>query len=78
MQMNRVPYRHGPAMNDLLATGFDLMCDRATSTTNQIRKSRDQGVSCDQIQGLVIVICRHSMPPGEGFRASAWHAMGPS
>ena len=44
IQMNGVPYRGtGPAMNDLLAGQFDVMCDQTTNTTNQIKEGKIKG-----------------------------------
>lgn len=78
IQMNGVPYRGtGPAMNDLLAGQFDVMCDQTTNTTNQIKENKIKGFA-------VTTKARVSSLPDlptldatavKGFEASAWHAM---
>ena len=78
IQMNGVPYRGtGPAMNDLLAGQFDVMCDQTTNTTNQIKEGKIKGFA-------VTTKTRVSSLPDlptldatavKGFEASAWHAM---
>jgi tripartite-type tricarboxylate transporter receptor subunit TctC len=78
IQMNGVPYRGtGPAMNDLLAGQFDVMCDQTTNTTNQIKENKIKGFA-------VTTKTRVSSLPDlptldatavKGFEASAWHAM---
>ena len=78
IQMNGVPYRGtGPAMNDLLAGQFDVMCDQTTNTTNQIKENKIKGFAVTT-KGKV-----SSLPDlptldataVKGFEATAWHAM---
>jgi len=78
IQMNGVPYRGtGPAMNDLLAGQFDVMCDQTTNTTNQIKESKIKGFA---VTTKAKVSSLPDLPTLDatavkGFEASAWHAM---
>lgn len=78
IQMNGVPYRGtGPAMNDLLAGQFDVMCDQTTNTTNQIKENKIKGFA---VTTKTRVSSLPDLPTLDatavrGFEASAWHAM---
>jgi tripartite-type tricarboxylate transporter receptor subunit TctC len=78
IQMNGVPYRGtGPAMNDLLAGQFDVMCDQTTNTTNQIKEGKIKGFA---VTTKAKVSSLPDLPTLDatavkGFEATAWHAM---
>jgi tripartite-type tricarboxylate transporter receptor subunit TctC len=78
IQMNGVPYRGtGPAMNDLLAGQFDVMCDQTTNTTNQIKEGKIKGFA---VTTKAKVSSLPDLPTLDatavkGFEAAAWHAM---
>jgi putative tricarboxylic transport membrane protein len=78
IQMNGVPYRGtGPAMNDLLAGQFDVMCDQTTNTTNQIKENKIKGFA---VTTKAKVSSLPDLPTLDasavkGFEATAWHAM---
>lgn len=78
IQMNGVPYRGtGPAMNDLLAGQFDVMCDQTTNTTNQIKEGKIKGFA---VTTKTKVSSLPDLPTLDatavkGFEATAWHAM---
>ena len=39
-ELTPVPYRVGPAMNDLLGGQVDIMCDQTTNTTSHIKSGK--------------------------------------
>ena len=78
IQMNGVPYRGtGPAMNDLLAGQFDVMCDQTTNTTNQIKEGKIKGYAATTAQRLKVLPELPTLDESglKGFEVSAWHAM---
>jgi tripartite-type tricarboxylate transporter receptor subunit TctC len=78
VQINGIPYRGtGPAMNDLLGSQFDLMCDQTTNTTNQIKDGKIKGFAVTTKSKVSSVPDLPPLDAGavKGFEVSAWHAM---
>jgi tripartite-type tricarboxylate transporter receptor subunit TctC len=78
VQINGIPYRGtGPAMNDLLGSQFDLMCDQTTNTTNQIKDGKIKGFAVTTKSRVSSVPDLPPLDAGavKGFEVSAWHAM---
>jgi tripartite-type tricarboxylate transporter receptor subunit TctC len=78
VQMNGIPYRGtGPAMNDLLAGQFDVMCDQTTGTTNQIKEGKIKGFAVTTKTRVSSLPDLPTLDSGavRGFEVSAWHAM---
>lgn len=76
--MKGVAYRGtGPAMNDLLGSQFDVMCDQTTNTTNQIKDGKIKGFA---VTTKTKVSSLPDLPPLDadairGFEVSAWQAL---
>jgi tripartite-type tricarboxylate transporter receptor subunit TctC len=78
VQPRGVGYRGtGPAMNDLLGSQFDIMCDQTTNTTNQIKDGKIKGYAVTtkaKVSSLPDLPTLDSGPM-KGFEVSAWHAL---
>lgn len=78
VQMTGVGYRGtGPAMNDLIAGQFDVMCDQTTNTTNHIESGKIKGYAVttkSRVSSLPNLPTLDSIAI-PGFEVSAWHAM---
>ena len=78
LKMESVGYRGtGPAMNDLIAGQFDVMCDQTTNTTGNINSGRIKGYAVttkEKVSSLPDLPTLDSTV-APGFEVSAWHAM---
>jgi tripartite-type tricarboxylate transporter receptor subunit TctC len=78
IQMESVGYRGtGPAMNDLMAGQFDVMCDQTTNTTGHIKDGRIRGFAVTTRSKVPSVPDLPTLDGGAvpGFEVSAWHAL---
>ena len=78
VQMEGVGYRGtGPAMNDLIAGQFDVMCDQTTNTTGHIKDGRIRGYAVTTKSRVPSVPDLPTLDGGAvpGFEVSAWHAL---
>ncbi|MCA0305012.1 MAG: tripartite tricarboxylate transporter substrate binding protein BugD [Proteobacteria bacterium] len=78
IQMEGVGYRGtGPAMNDLIAGQFDVMCDQTTNTTGHIKDGRIKGYAVTTKARVPSVPDLPTLDSGAapGFEVSAWHAL---
>ncbi len=78
VQMEGVGYRGtGPAMNDLMAGQFDVMCDQTTNTTGHIKDGRIKGYAVTTRSKVPCVPDLPTLDGGAvpGFEVSAWHAL---
>jgi tripartite-type tricarboxylate transporter receptor subunit TctC len=78
VQPRGVGYRGtGPAMNDLLSSQFDIMCDQTTNTTNQIKAGTIRGYAVTTKARVSSLPELPTLDSGalKGFEVSAWHAV---
>jgi tripartite-type tricarboxylate transporter receptor subunit TctC len=78
VQPRGVGYRGtGPAMNDLLGSQFDIMCDQTTNTTNQIKDAKIKGYAVTTKAKVSSLPDLPTLDSGalKGFEVSAWHAL---
>jgi tripartite-type tricarboxylate transporter receptor subunit TctC len=78
VQMTGVGYRGtGPAMNDLIGSQFDVMCDQTTNTTNHIKEGKIKGYAVTTKSKVSSLPDLPTLDGGAlpGFEVSAWHAM---
>ncbi len=78
ISLNGIPYRGtGPAMNDLLGSKFDIMCDQTTNTTNQILEKKIKAYAVTTTAPVASLPDLPTLDSSgmKGFNVSAWHAM---
>lgn len=76
-KMTQIPYRGtGPAMNDLVASKVDLLCDQITSALPQIRGGTVKAYAVtakEKVDGLDVPPMATSGIPG--FELTIWHGL---
>ncbi len=78
ISLNGIPYRGtGPAMNDLLGSKIDIMCDQTTNTTNQILEKKIKGYAVSTKTSVASLPDLPTLDASgvKGFDVSAWHGM---
>jgi tripartite-type tricarboxylate transporter receptor subunit TctC len=80
VDMQTVPYKGtAPAMNDLLGSQVDLMCDQTTNTTAQIEAGKVKAYAVTTSKRLTTPALKHLPTLDEaglkGFNVSIWHGL---
>ena len=80
VDMTTVPYKGtAPAMNDLLGSQVDLMCDQTTNTTGQIEAGKVRAYGVTTAKRLTTPALKGLPTLDEvglkGFHVSVWHAL---
>lgn len=78
VELKHVPYKGtGPAMDDILASKIDILCDQTTSATAQIRggKVRTLGIATAKRLSTLPDVPTFEEGGVKGFQIAVWHAI---
>jgi tripartite-type tricarboxylate transporter receptor subunit TctC len=80
LEMTTVPYKGtAPAMNDILGSQVDIMCDQTTNTTGQIEAGKVHAYAVTTTQRLTTPALKNLPTLDElglkGFNVSIWHGL---